>query len=725
MSIIPKIKVGRPDKRERLKLSFDCLTTSNIGAVQPTMCREMVPNETFKVSVSSLVRLASMPLPTFGRMSLRHYHVFVPYSQLYEPFTAMLSGQQFTDGEVTFVPGHVPYILPSSLVRLMMQYADMTIVKTANLDEAVTITGANDEEIAAAVAAAKTVFDTIFVSDKYLFAGTQSYNVTDDNRQFLREHYQNTYGSYKSGSGSEDKGVINFGDFAYIPSSINDTFTINTDSNPNGALWATPGTQVITPEGADYITAVDGTDYSVLFKLKPIGKHFRTIVLGLGYALDPYHGYAGGGLYYNPLKLLAFYKAWFNLMRPVREVSFTNTNCYKVVKFMTSVSAQGTTGNYLGYTNIASFLEDLAHDCYYYLPMDYFSMALTNPNQQMGEGVTIESPFTLQSGTVKNGSVSSTDTGVIISSVNGGVNSPLIQKIAQRLLTFANKNTVVGRSIRDYIRVHYGVYEDSAPDSMEVYRIGANRVDISISDVMSTAESSQGYLGEYGGKGIGYKESEQFDFTAKEFGCWITLTCVVPESGYYQGYLAENTHVDRYHFFMPEFDAVGYQVLQRGEVMSDWNCDRGSAWNPRTAFDPKGAFGFVPRFSEYKVGRNILNGDLSLIGLYNSMAPYSLERRFPAGSIVSTKVGADGVVTGKKVVAPTFVPSVVFDKFRRIDPSDRLGQYNRIFNYGLNDLDHFMIFNVFDVDAIAPMKSLSTSFDTNNNDGDTIEVTHA
>ena len=302
--------------------------------------------------------------------------------------------------------------------------------------------------------------------------------------------------------------------------------------------------------------------------------------------------------------------------------------------------------------------------------------------------------------------------------------SPLTMRLAQKMLTWANKNTVLGRSVRQYLKVHFGVDDTNPIDDGSVYRIGSSRTNIQISDVMSTAESDQGYLGEYGGKGIGFGDSEKFDFSTDKFGVWLTLTCVVPESGYYQGYLKENRHLNRYQFFNPEFDAMGYQVLERGEVMDDYNCD-GTNWNPAVTYKRTGAFGLVPRYSEYKVGRNIVNGDLSLIGLYNSMAPYTLDRRISGGGYKNTAIDSDGNVS-RVIAEPNFVPSVVYDAFRRIDPTDHLGQYNRIFNYGGNDLDHFIIHNVFDVSCSAPMKSLSESFDTISNDDDgTIDVTHS
>lgn len=390
-----------------------------------------------------------------------------------------------------------------------------------------------------------------------------------------------------------------------------------------------------------------------------------------------------------------------------------------------------------------SFLDDLAHDCYYYLPMDYFSMATTSPQQMNSDlSYTISSP--ISAGIDGHASQYSYpgrnhDTAVFGDNTNGlptsyqSPMSPLVMRMAMRLLTWANKNTVIGRSVREWLKVHYGISGTDALDSNGVVRIGASRVNLQISDVMSTAETSEATLGEYAGKGIGFGGSESFDYTAKYFGCWITLSVIVPESGYFQGYLAENCHGTRYQFFQPEFDALGYQVLERGELIDDYNCD-GESWNPRSGFDRSAAFGFVPRYSEYKVGRNIVNGDLSLPGMYGSMSPYTLDRRLPAGAVSFEKIYAavdssTGKITAVNirpvVAAPGFVPSVVYDNFRRIDPTDHLGQYNRIFTYQRNDVDHFIINLSFDVEAYAPMKSLSSSFDATQADDKEIDVTHS
>lgn len=726
-SIIPKINIGKPRGRDKLDLSFDCSTTANMGHIQPIMCREMVPNETFKVKVNSLVRLASMPLPTFGRMSMRIHHCYVPYHDLWEPFDCMLSGQHYSPvGATKFIPTAVPYFTMASITKhLIMNYSDITICKSESdyIGEPLTVTMTNVSNIT------KQTFDTVLEA--------QQSDVAEINKAWTTIKTSSTvkfgtsgYSPFLYGAGSladDDYGVLNLGNFI-ARVSYNSTLEIG-PGNDQGNVYPNNGGEALSVEGADLITrCYDNTGtYYLLFKFKPILKRFRTVMIGCGYQFSPYNN-----VELSPLKLMAYYRAWFELFRPKREMSFTDTSLYDLIMLMRTKNGSGLDGQ----TEWQQFLFSMIRDCYYYLPMDYFSMATTSPQMQ-----PTESNFAIQTPlggvgsdgheyknnaevTLYNGDSASTQSASDIRILNGNENNPLVMKMAMRLLTFANKNTVIGRSVRNWLKVHYGITSDY--DSDGLYRIGSSRVNINVSDVMSTAESQDGFLGEYAGRGIGYGDSEKFDYTAKEFGCWISLMVIVPESGYYQGYLAENRHLNRYQFFMPEFDALGHQVVERGEIMDDYSCDS-LQWQPYSetntnGFKRKAAFGFVPRYSEYKVGRNIVNGDFSLVGLINSMAPYTLDRRISGGLVMPGLTYNDGSVKGTAIMPPNFIPTVVYDNFRRIDPSDHLGQYNRIFNYTRNDIDHFLIHNVIEVTAIAPMKSLRSSFDTVQQGDDVIDV---
>lgn len=745
MSIIPKIKLGIPKEREQLNLSFDCATTANIGTIQPTMCREMVPNETFNVKVASLVRLRPLVVPTFGRMSLRHYHTFVPYSQIWEPFNAFMSGQRYRNADSSaIIPSATPYFTMESITQeIFLNYSDVSIYKTDELTDdnlvkfdPLTKTA---EEVAADIAA------DITPAVQGLFQGSALFG------------NGNTLSFCSHGPGNmsdEGRGVVMFSDYVLcLDSSVSDqriVFDPTTTTASNHILPAF-GATPITPEGADFISYFNG--YTYCFKLKPVAKRFRQILIGLGYPASPWNR----NVKFNPFKLIAFYKSWFELFCPIREKSFSDTNCYTLCQRMRSnMNGSAIDGNQRPLWR--AFLLDVALDTYYYLPMDYFSMSSISAEQsnstlnpELVSQVELgSSGYSSQQNKAMNGRTSGPpDNRRVMAQVNnvvypGGYGvSPLAMRMAMRLLTWTNKNTVVGRSIRQYLKAHFGIDEGTDVDFNGVVRIGSSRVNVQISDVMSTAETSEATLGEYAGKGIGFGDSDKVDFTAKEFGCWITLSVIVPESGYYQGYLLENRSTDRFQFYQPEFDALGYQILERGELMDDYNCDSPD-WNPQTDYDRTAGFGLVPRYSHLKVGRNIVNGDLSIGGNYADGAPYTFDRRFSSGvygkkytiELAYLPEYEDGAIEVNpvpnryvrveqkaRIEKPSFVPSLVFDDFRKIDPSDHFGQYNRIFSVTDNRQDHFILNFVFDVDAYAPMKSLTSSFDTVQEGDKTIEVT--
>lgn len=695
MSVIPKISISKPVKRSKDNLSFDVSTTANFGSIQPTMARVMVPDQSNKVKVSSLVRLASMPLPTFGRIHLRHYHAFVPFSSLYEPFTAMLSQQHYTtDTGVSFIPTQVPRIdLRNVFLNIVRSYSYISVVPEFDIT--------NPVDFGSDGSAVKTALKAIV-------------SVSTDYGTFGHDSSNSVIVPIPGYSSDVDTGCFVFGSRVLRKSTSVLQTTAQIDALLPQDFGGVEDASItsVGVDGADFVDYVNG--YYICYKLNPFAKHLRRIVIGLGDQFTPVYS---SNHYEHILKYLAYYKTWFEYFRPNREMSYQDTLCYKICKswelptLCKDNKCFTLPAGY--YQNLYQFFVDLMYTNYY-LPSDYFSMATLSPQYGNSDLNTNISSFTGVSDV--QSVINDTSFGdVSVSSAD----YPIIQKLASKLLTFVNKNTVVGRSIREYIKVHYGIFEDASPDSSGITRIGVSDVNVQISDVMSTAPNQDGYLGEYGGKGLGYNESESFDYYAKEFGVWLTLSVIVPRSGYYQGTLRENTYKDRFEWFTPEFDALGYQTLERGELKDDYSviCPD---FNPSINYDSKAAFGFVPRYSELKVGRNIVNGDLSIGGM-PSMRAYFFDRRIPD----YRTIGYIEVPKDIELTAPAYVPSVVFDNFRRIDTTDHFGEYNRIFNVTSNIFDHFIIHCVFDVATLAPWKSLKDSFDTFQEGESEIEVTHS
>ena len=320
-SIIPKIRVGlAQNKKSKLNLSFDCSTTANIGSVQPTMCREMIPGEKFKVKQSSLVRLYPMPVPTFGRMSLRNYHCFVPYVDLWQPFDAFMSAQRYYSNGVSYVPGAVPTFYPEDVAfRYIMSYSDISIAPADQMDHPYTITSTNvawdgtvypfgegthvdpdDDE-----SAEKTYADAIRDAQAADLARIQAAWTKLRNPHILGRNtnslsFFSTIDSNTPGDRTQDgKGVLNLGDYSGCLTGSDSTLKIAYPGVSSPNVFASPGETVILPEGADLITrhTAQDADFFVYFKFKAPLKRFRQIFIGLGYGFQPYKPDAGNSSY--------------------------------------------------------------------------------------------------------------------------------------------------------------------------------------------------------------------------------------------------------------------------------------------------------------------------------------------------------------------------------------------------------------------------------------------
>lgn len=730
MSSIPKIKLSSSRKREKVDLKTISQTTTNFGYVSPVWCREMIPNSKFTVSVGSKVYLQPMPKPTFGQVYMDIKHVFVPYRDVCPQFDSFLASQPYTPAMGTsYVPTSLPAWNFGTLAQtIIARYADWTAYK---IDSSVDPSNPKYTRISAYNASTAELTEI-----KQVWSMINSPSATNiiwgdvpptNPSPLASREFMPSYGTYlypERSLADDSEGVMLLGDYyVAVDNSVPPTdasFAFNTSM-----IKKTPSDMYISIEGADFLSTfnVSGVaGYLIAFKLKPFGKRLRNILLGLGYPFNPH-----SLMSFSPNKLLAFYKAWFALYRPQREYSFTMTNCYGLVKGLQDPSNIGMSS---ARPEIQAFLKDLARDCYAYLPQDYFGMSVRYPGQNYQGSADYLNP-NASSNALPNSQTISTNgrssltlqSPSVTTSFGSSTVNPLSLQVAEKVLRYVNKNTIVGRNIHDFIKAHFGVSIDDSHDLDSVYLIGSSNVAINISDIFSSTSTNDAYLGQYGGLGQGEQNaSEKFYFENKDnFGIWLSLACVMPKSGYCQGYLRENRHLSKLEFFTPEFDAAGYQVLERGEISSDYPVSI-PTYSIRGNVELDKAFGFVPRYSEYKVSKNIVSGDLSLRSYRNNMSCYTLERLLPYESDRLSEIDSVKSVVPDK---PKFVPNVVFDDFRRIDPTDTLGNYNRIFFEQDNKEDKFIVSQVFVVDAELPAMSLSESFDTFDNDGKVIEIKHS
>lgn len=757
-SFIPKINLGVNKSRSKSNLSFDSQTTANIGFVQPSLCRMLVPNSSVKIKSRTLVRMSPLVNPTFGRLSQRDYYTFVRMSDLYKPWAEFLAGKPYSNYEESYIPTSLPRFNLNHVVGAIISnysYIGISVGRNPHIDLKV-----NPQFTKAQLLA---LFDTL-ISDIQNYNLISSVNLTTIKIKDAHISEVDSPFSNCSVIANTDDSLSEFftdnGNVVLKPTTLE--VPIYTDSDfsffvPGQALTSGLSYKEQMSDSSSITFDLSQEGIYLHFRLKPYAKNLRKILIGLGYSFNPFDTEL-----YTPFKILAFYKSWFETFVPNRDVQFTDSQVYRIIKSFDSVLPVETVTSLMA----GLFLDYFRNAFSYYTSPDYFSASIANlgdTSLDSLQNVVLSSPIegnindyltdeikttyqvnsyddlVLKLGKPTANRVIGLSTDGDIRAVTGGsLSSPQLSTSALnntsrlhalslnmmlRLLRFTNKNNVIGRSIRDYAKAHYGI-DDLQTDSNMSVKINSSRVDINFDDVMNTAASADAFLGEYAGKGIGYKESDTTYFTAEDFGFIICMSVVVPESGYFQGSLKENKIYDKFEFFTEEFDALGYDVITRGEIKNDFDV-KSEDFDPASQFDSSKGFGFIPRYSHFKVGRNIVNGDLTLRSTRDGLKGYYLDKIFP--SIKEREVYYDSFDSGSAVVLeePDYLPSVVSTNIRKIDLQDNVGNYNRIFQYTDVDLDHFIIQKVFDFEVVASWKSLADSFDTfGSEDNGTITRNH-
>lgn len=669
-------------KRYTRSLNHDCNTTMPFGFVQPILTQRLEADSDIVVSSRQLVRLAPLPVPTFGRMKLVNKASYVPISDVCPYYEALLKEQPFKGAQSSFVPTKLPTITNVNLAYLLLLRSRFSLYKlNAPVDRYNKSTLVLLDDIPA-------TFEAAFINHVFANVG---------------HHYG---------------------------------YTLLQSSNFVGGAKS-----AISPDGADYVVVFDdgSTKYLASFRFTRSARNLRSIFIGLGYSCDIAD--------FTPLSivpLLSYYKAWFDTFAPQRTLAWINSNCYALIQAIGDLYFNDFSGATTFPASVEepfnNFLSDL-EACFYVSNDDFVSVHRSKP---ILEGTQSHYIDTFGQNNTYSLSNPSADT-----NIHPKINLQLLQTV-QRLTKFVNKDSIIGKKLSDWVKVHFNadiansLYKD-------VYQVSSWNLPLSVDEVFSTSDtavqtedSSHGeLLGAYAGKGIGYTDNGKFKFHAPYSGYIFILSCVVPESGYYQGSSADLLAIDRDTIPFPEFDALGYELNPRSIFMDGNSCDI-SAINSGSASkdDITNAFGFVPRYSSLKVKRNTVNGDMSRRGTISSLSPYYLDRIITRHDLRTfNKVTNPSATTMSVEFLNTSVPSAT-EQWRYLCRYPWLGNFDRIFynsgslyNQSTNDNlspfnsdilldidDNFIVQTVFDIKVTDFLKPLALSWDTFDEDKDTSTV---
>lgn len=480
------------------------------------------------------------------------------------------------------------------------------------------------------------------------------------------------------------------------------------------ALWTCFTTMVIHIGGdayalmtqagasANHYDFVSGSTY---WLLTPQGRKFYKVLRSLGYVLFPPVGKSN--YTYSALALLSYLRVYFDWYSAS---AYLDTNTYQL--FASWFNYHGLEPLELDASALSKIARFVYRVCY---DGDYFTSAWDNPvapnnqlfssfvipditnnaglpNSPSGQVITndpslVGSPsnaaFKPTNGTPFVGGQSSNSASLV-----NGVFTQYADSALHALTDYMKSHQLAGARAVDRYLADFGINLPADKLNRSSY-LGMSSIDITIGDVMNHADTAgsgePSTLGDYAGQGY-LKGGKTFEFQTNEFGLFVIMASVLPAQGYVQGLDRNNLHITKDSFFNGRFDCLGVQAINAAELYVS-----NSAAFDVNGIGYDGVFGYVPRYAEYKVGRDQLSGDLSLPSVIDGGNAWHLNRMFDDSYFDDS---VDNVRHGLGFVL-----------------GDDADQYNRIFNNVDSDVDKFYIIYQFDEIAWCPCKSLFDTYD--------------
>lgn len=596
-------------------MSYTINTTSDFGSFQPILCQYLSPNDTAKmVDFRQLVRNAVMPSPTFGDIKCINDFTFVPCSDIFPAFEALISHQMVATDNRKYIPNAVPCVSSSQLLAILCceKYSKVCAFSASGSDKQRTLSPNSSVTL-------------------------QSVNL------WLKDVVA-SYSPNKA-TGSDGRHSV-----------------VNLDSPVFSSIKCNPVTGGFSPASADFRFTANGNSGNIMYcvRLNARGRRLYKVFKGLGFSLDIVNS--------NPvsaLPLFAFFKAYFDKYAPTREIDWQSTDAFSCIQ---SIFNKGTIDimydNEVG-RKFISFVDSLA-DCWYSYKDDFFSANFATPNSNVSVDSLPDVPQT---------SLGNYDDLPALK-VDKPITNIAIQTLS-RLTKFLNKNSLIGKRVSEYIRVHFGA---AVADSLYKvsYNVATLTTDVKLDDTYSQADTTlfndvsssiKGQpLGARAGLGQGFS-SNSFTFQADRFGFLIGMCAIYPNSGYCQGDDPQLYMTSRYTFPSAEFDALGYELTPLATIYDNANV----AYNGRRLVTGQ-SFGYVPRYSGLKYKKNLLNGCMALGSTSDSFKGFYLDRLLIEQADVVKKESSNYKVSLATGQIPLASPL-----WKRILQFPQLGYFNRIF----------------------------------------------
>lgn len=701
------------DLRTPIPLFHQVITTTDFFRLQPVLCREMVPNDKFNCDIESFARFTPMPFPTIGRIKFINRTFFVPYRQIFEGFSDFIEETSEVTHQGLVNKSIVPYFVNSSLCQMFDKVTNSSYVSgfTFVVPES---RGRENRPMLSNIQGLVLAFQDDQSSEGWITIGLNDSGSWFS--YFYRRFPDNEFSNVvRAGNYRRNGNLVTFNldtiYYADLRSYFNNTpyTSITLD---NGVLFA--GTQsgisnidkllpewISEPSGSafDYVDAAGKTR-----KFTSIGRQKYNLLLSLGYRVD---FSSDSGSYSNVEalsagKALAYLRVYLDYYSDTFNEQFKSL--YKYFKTRPS-------------TGVQYFSRDESDEILQFSTVnydrDYFTAAWLNPaspdysgthntrysfpDQQGPNGPYLDGDAWVAAGSHDYGDYVEVQRPSIMWNNSGSGFSQYLVDVLKDLQMYLHRHQLAGYRTVDRYLAEFGV-KLSDDRSNRCYYLGSNDFSAQIGDVMSNSETSEAKLGDYAGKAVAYGQSRKFDFETNEYGYFIVVSSCVPDVGYVQGIDRENLHLTKFDFHSAQFDNLGTQAIENRELYQDYGLagvdGNGVVTRPQD-FDSMGVFGFIPRYAEYKLGRDFLTGDFAIPSRRRGMDSFHLYRLFSGREDVNLN-----------------------STFRKGDQE----QYDRVFNNQSSEYDHIYLTHSIKIDALRPMKSISETIDWDEDLGKEVKV---
>lgn len=605
-------------------------TTTDFGFLQPLICRELSSRDTLNFAVGHEVQFAPMPAPTFGQVDLKAYHCFIPIESIYHPYGSLMKGEVYRGANETYIPQSVITTSNAQLFTIGKILSTITLYSLEDVqsgDNGIyfdnrTVIPSSNTDLNDLLTDYLNKLDAVFSTGEGELPGS-----------FCPAIYgtQSAAKDYFAGYDETDRADLNYYD------------------------WY------------EHLSIIGFGDVLVCGKYSHAGRNWRTICQGLGYKFN------NSGTEQSFLKLLAWYKAYYELFYPKRDLTWKATYAAGIQEWCEQNGVFNLLDGqaFMKYDLLGYFVKDVVRSYYCGNP-DWISAHITGMSTQTADQADSIDYLTAVGGSSSVG-MSGANTQARLTGSNTNVFSNMLTKSALDLLDALsariNVRTALGGRIREYLKSQLGseYFEED-----KYMSIGADSMPMFVEKIMNQAQTAQGDLGEFAGRGQSEGNGENYSFTAPEVGYWITMVTVVPRGHYCQGVDRDCGHIQKYDFFDKKFDSLTLVPTRKMYIYGE------QEFTPGTNTDGglNASFGNIPNYSEYCTVNDLLNGDIARPSTRASFLAYTMQKLLPYTVVDQGKVGTTRYGRISNLDMSVVVNGIIW-RFVNLVPW--LGIFNRMF----------------------------------------------